>query len=214
MKNNYIFCVLTQLGLNNFFYKFTVNIKSIIFKSQIIIEYNKDLFKEYSIIKPFLPSDIKSILDIGCGVAGIDVLLSKHYENNVDIFLLDKTSVDDKVYYHFEKKGSFYNSLNVSKDLLEINGIKPLKIHLQEATDNNRIKFNTKFDLIISFISWGFHYPISTYLDEVYEKLSAYGVLIVDIRRGTGEENEIREKFGNCNIIFKTPKLIRVLALK
>lgn len=160
-----------------------------------------DMVDTYQTIEDALPQKASSILDIGCGVAGIDVLLSNHYKGEVDIFLIDKTHVDSEVYYGFKKRGSFYNSLQVSENLLKVNGIASNRIHVWEATKDNRITFEVGFDVIISLISWGFHYPITTYLDGAYGKLRPGGVLIVDVRRNTGGEEEIGNKFGNCEIV-------------
>ena len=169
---------------------------------------------EYLTIQKYLPRSAKSILDIGCGVAGIDVFLSNHYKNNIDIFLIDKTKVDKKVYYNFEKKSSFYNSLHISKLLLVNNGIDKNKIHLQEATKGNEIKFNQTFDIVISLISWGFHYPVSAYLDTVFQKMNKDGILILDIRKSTNGEKEIEKRFDNYQIILQTKRYIRILAKK
>jgi hypothetical protein len=169
---------------------------------------------EYETIKKHLPQNAKTILDIGSGVAGIDVLISKHYKNKISIFLIDKTQVDDKIYYKFNKKGAFYNSLNVSKMILNINGVPLNKIYLQEATKKNEINFRKKFDIVISLISWGFHYPVSTYLDKVYTNLNKNGTLILDIRKNTHGMEEIKRKFGNYKIINETKTITRILATK
>lgn len=212
LRNNFIFKLLSKLGEFEFFYKATVIIKCWLFSLQIKKSFGEDMIREYSTIKPYLPQRLSSVLDIGSGVAAIDALISDHYGNNVDVFLIDKTMVDKNVYYKLEKRGSFYNSLSVAKELLDLNGVK--SVHLQEATDDNRINFNYEFDLIISLISWGFHYPIETYLSQAYQKLKSNGILIVDVRKNTLGENEIKKQFGNIQIIFESNKFIRVLASK
>lgn len=169
---------------------------------------------EYSAIKDFLPKNAKNILDIGCGVAGIDVLISKHYKNSIGIYLLDKTAIDGNVFYSYEDIGSFYNSLTIAKRLLMLNGVSEKKIYTQEVKSDNKIDFETSFDLVISLISWGFHYPISIYIDQVFEKMSKGGVLIVDVRKDTEGENLIRKKFGLVQVISDERKHKRILAIK
>lgn len=213
LKKDFLFKLLTRFGYFKAFYKFSVSLKCLFFSSKIKVEFTKDIRNDYLTIKAFLPQKIDSILDIGCGVAGIDILISNHYGNDIDVFLLDKTQVDDNVYYGFEREGSFYNSLQISKKLLELNGINSKRIYLQEATQDNKIKFEN-VNMAVSLFSWGFHYPISTYLDEVYKKLKTNGILISDIRKNTNGEKEIKDKFGHCKIIFESRKFIRVLAQK
>jgi SAM-dependent methyltransferase len=214
LKNNISFRFLTYLGYFKSFYKLSVNLKSFFFSSAIKSEFSRDMESEYSKLKQHLPQDANSVLDIGCGVAGVDVFISNHYNNKINIFLVDKTEIDKNVYYHYEKRGSFYNSLNIAKSLLEINGIDSHKINLQEATENNKISFEKKFDIVISLISWGFHYPVSTYLDEVYNKMNKNGILILDVRKNTNGEKDIEKRFGNHQIIFETGKYMRILAKK
>ncbi len=214
LKNNFLAGFLTWLGHWPLFYRPAVGLKSILFSQQVKDEFNQDMLNEFTRLKPFLPPTVNSILDIGCGIAGIDVLISNYYKNEVGIFLIDKTLVDKKIHYHFENNGSFYNSLPLAKKILELNGVKPEQIQFQEATDDNQINFSGSFDLVISLISWGYHYPLSTYLDEVYNKLNNRGIIILDIRKNTGGEKEIEKKFGNYKIIFETKKYLRIMASK
>ena len=169
---------------------------------------------EYDRLRDHLPSHADSILDIGCGVAGIDVFLGRHYRFNPRIYLLDKTATDPVVYYGFESKGSVYNSLDVSRDMLIANGVAPGQIHTQEATDQNEILFPESFDIVISLISWGFHYPVLTYIETVHQKMKPGGVLIIDIRTGTGGEQDISRFFGTYETIYQSGKVTRILARK
>jgi SAM-dependent methyltransferase len=177
-------------------------------------EYYDDMVSEFETIKNELPETANNILDIGCGIAGLDLLISRHYDNKVNINLLDKSTTDNDVHYGFEKRGSFYNSLSLSKKVLVENGIQENNIFLQEATNDNAINFDKKFDLIISIISWGFHYPIEVYLDEVYNKLSVGGILIVDVRKESDGLEQLKNKFGEYFVIEEFKKHNRVKLVK
>ena len=214
LRKNILFKILTYIGLFKPFLRPVLDIKSSLFASRLKKEYHDDMKEEYLSTMIHLPRRAKAILDIGCGIAGIDIFLSRHYRNKVNIYLLDKSQMDQNLYFYFEKKGSFYNSLQLSKKVLEDNGVDPKKIYTQEATEDNRITFRNKFDIIISLLSWGFHYPVSVYLDEAYKKLEKGGIMIIDVRKNTDGEKEIKEKFGNCKIILDSKKYIRVLAQK
>lgn len=195
MKDKAVFKILSLYGKSRFTYNSSVRLKSLFYRKKIKAEYNKTMAQEYEILKKHLPAEAEAILDIGCGIAGIDVLLSRHYRNSADICLLDKSSLNKGVYYGFKEKASFYNSLELSKTVLELNGIKPQKIFTREASDSGEIKFKQSFDLILSLLSWGFHYPVDTYLDAAYEKLKPGGKLIMDIRAGEGGEKKLEQKF-------------------
>jgi SAM-dependent methyltransferase len=177
---------------------------------------NDEMKVEYEAMKAYLPKKASTILDIGCGVAAIDVLLFKHYiQESPSMYLLDKTEMPGKVYYSYTAKGCYYNSLSTSKNILEMNGVPARNIFLEEAEDNV-LKFDAKFDLVVSLISWGFHYPLSTYLDQVYEKMNVGGVLILDVRKVPTSDpvEELRKKFGEVKIITESAKHARVAATK
>lgn len=132
----------------------------------------KSILDDYESIKSYLPSNASRILDIGSGVAGIDVMLYRHYGkgSNIEFFLLDRTEENRDIYYGFRREGAFYNSLDVAKLMLLLNGIKEQNIHLLNATSDYRINVSN-IDLVISLLSWGFHYPISVYIEQVYRSL-------------------------------------------
>jgi SAM-dependent methyltransferase len=177
--------------------------------------YIDDMRKEYLSFKDFLPKICTSILDVGCGVAGIDIFLNEHYrESQLVFYLLDKTRISRSVYYLFRRKGAFYNSLEVAKDMLIQNDVLEKNVHLLEATNKNEIVINGNVDLAISLLSWGFHYPIETYLNKVYDLLNKGGSLIIDIRIGTNGINALNNIFNKVEVILTETKYQRVLATK
>lgn len=185
-------------------------------KNRVKQLFNEDMLGEYQEIKAWLPSDVSAVLDIGCGVGGIDVLLYRHYDcdPNIDFYLLDKTSIDRTVFYGFRSEGSFYSSLEVTELMLRQNGLSRESIHTLEATSDCRINVGTVVDLVISLIAWGFHFPVCTYIDRVHDILRESGHLIMDVRKGTEGEAELRRKFAQVGVIGEAQKRIRVLAVK
>jgi len=183
--------------------------------SRIKSLYSDDMQQEYLSIKDFLPDNCSSILDIGCGVSGIDVFISKHYKDQKQVFyLLDKTYTENSVFYEFKQKGAFYNSLEVARELLLRNGMSERNISLLVATDNNEISIDGNVDLVISLISWGYHYPVETYLDRVYNLLNKDGRMIIDVRKNTNGIDLLKHAFGKLDVIFNGDKYQRVLASK
>jgi 16S rRNA G1207 methylase RsmC len=181
-------------------------------KETIKNDYIADMEKEFLDIKYSLPSKAKNLLDIGCGIGGINIFLSQHYNSpETEHYCLDKTQTDT-IYYGFKQRAAFYNSLECTKEFLLLNGIK--NIHLLPANEKNTIETKEKFDLILSLISWGFHYPIETYLDQAYSLLNSGGHLIIDIRKNTSGLTTIKERFINIKTISETDKKIRIVAIK
>ncbi len=195
-------------------YNRMINVEARLRNAQIRSLYAEDISGEFSRIRSHLPNSCSRILDIGCGVAGIDVFLSRYYNNDVDIYLLDKSTVSDRVYYLYEERGAFYNSLGVAKELLISNGIDKSRVTTLEATPSSDIDIDAPLDLVISLISWGFHYPVATYLDRVHALLRVGGRLILDVRKGQGGEKLIGERFGQYEVLSRSPKSIRICATK
>lgn len=178
-------------------------------------DYLKEMMAEYDSIRNSLPEVCHSILDIGCGMAGIDMFLGRHYQGSeVAFYLLDQTRIEQVVYYSYKDKGAFYNSLEIARTALAGNGVSPTRITLLEANDRNEIRLEPGLSLVISLLSWGFHYPVSTYLDRVHELLASGGMLILDVRKGTDGMDRIQHAFGNCRILLDGTKYHRVLAVK
>jgi SAM-dependent methyltransferase len=177
--------------------------------------YSQDIDDEYQTIRQVLPAACARVLDIGCGVAGIDALIQRHYGGEpLEFYLLDKSEVDRSVFYSYQPRGAFYNSLEVAKTMLTQNGIAPERVHLLEATADNDIPIAGRIDLIISLLSWGFHFPVATYLSKVHELLADEGVLVLDVRKGTDGLKALKGAFARTQVILSTPKYDRVAARK
>lgn len=151
--------------------------------------YLTEMRQIYLEIKEYLPKSIHNILDIGAGMAGIDVFLSQHYPGT-KITLLDKEGYKEdyksKIGYHKDSKTfGAYNSFDEAKRLLSQNKIK------MTCVDIGSQKFpNIKFDLIVSFLSWGFHYPLNTYASLITKPCT----IICDVRKGTDDGSLDRGK--------------------
>lgn len=215
-RTSYVFPVLegifTKVKLGSFYGRHITPLLGKWCKATIQDQYHRDLRNEYETIQKYLPSTCARILDIGCGVAGIDLFLSRHYGHTADVWLLDKDGVSD-VYYGFEDVASFYNSLDVARQFLELNGVSASRIHTVNML-NEAFPGGAVFDLVISLISWGFHYPVSTYIDQVYKTLAPNGSLIIDVRADTSGEEELRKKFKSVSVIVEGQKHKRLLCKK
>jgi len=167
--------------------------------------YQKDIQKDFDSIKPHLPKELLRSLDIGCGMAGIDLMLYNHYQGKLELHLFDYTALSDSIYYGFRKEAAVYNSLTLSADFLKLNGVEKKRIGIHDAS----LSFPRKpYDLIISLLSCGFHYPVETYLKDIKDCL--YGVLILDIRKNTGQIEVLKRNFKTVETIAEYSKCERV----
>lgn len=186
--------------INLFKYKNEINNKKIIEDNvkiqgnNIDINYYKIMNDKAEIIKSALDYQVKSLLDIGCGIAAIDIILYNELKLS-KVYLLDKDEIEDDIWYGFSNIGAFYNSLNLAKEICINNGLPGQNIIEIYANENNTIEINKKIDLIISTLSWGFHYPIDTYISQVYELMHEKSLLILDVRKNTSGKKRLEEKF-------------------
>lgn len=194
-----------------FVYHNAVKFESIIRARKIKEHYISEVNSEYDYIADFLPKKCCKVMDIGCGVGGIDVLINQRYDNIVKLYLLDKTEINKQVFYKFNSTGAFYNSLETAKKMLSINGLSGDRITLMEARKDNKILVDDKMDLVISLLSWGHHYPVSVYLDEVDRILAPHGLLIMDVRAGTSGLDELQKRFSLSKQIYQCDKYRRML---
>jgi len=180
--------------------------------AKIATAYGRELAAEYGSMAPFLPESATSILDIGCGVAGIDVFLFRHYAAQApQLLLMDKSMTDVSIRYGYRPHASFYNDLDVALAVLAANDIPKARVKLLEAKPGQIIGQARNIDLIVSLLSWGFHYPLDTYLDEALAALSPQGVIIIDLRKGTPGSTGLAAKTNlSVTVIADEPKHQRV----
>ncbi len=173
-----------------------------------IQEFKKDIENEFLEMRDFLPTLVESILDIGCGLGAIDILLSKHY-GQPELFLMDNSEIDKNIYYGFEEKGACYNSFEETEKLMKVNYIKNYNLI---DIKGQRLPVFEKIDLVISLLSCGYHYSVKEYLDYINTILSKNGALILDIREWSDGIEIIKEVFPNVKEISHYNKSIRIIA--
>ena len=177
-------------------------------------EYVNVIRQEFESVKPYLPQSASRTLDIGCGAALIDVFVARHLiegGSDVHVHLLDRTALSERVFYGFKSQAAFYNSLSLSHKILRANGVRDDRIHLHDPDDLQELGEH-RFDLVLSLISWGFHYPVSTYLEFVRDRLAPSGRLILDVRKETDGIEELRATFPFTKTILEGQKHERIVA--
>ncbi|MBN1461782.1 MAG: class I SAM-dependent methyltransferase [Armatimonadetes bacterium] len=193
-----------------------VSLESRLRRRAIRRQFNTDMQQEYTDIRAWLPAHVEAILDVGCGLGGIDVLLFEHYEraSGLRFYLLDRTQTDSDITYGYKSRADYYNSLDLTRETLVGNGLPVESLKIIEARDDAGIDITEKVDLVISLISWGFHYPVATYLDRAHDLLKPEGRLILDVRKGTDGMDQVEARFGNARVVSEAKKKHRVVATR
>lgn len=181
-------------------------------KRSTIEEIETDFRKDFETYEKFLPESCEVAVDIGCGIGVQDIFLMNKLPK-VDVLLIDKTYTEKKIWYGYKKEGAFYNSFEETTNMMIDNGYEK-RISFQEALNGIIQLPNNSVDLITSFISWGFHYPVETYLDEALRVMKPGATLIIDVRKQTNGYSKLSEKFGYIRQIKDFKKYTRVICKK
>jgi hypothetical protein len=138
--------------------------------------YLEILDSEMRLIEPYLPTTCDSILDVGGGMGGIDILLSRHF-GGCHVTILDGLSDPPMMQKHAET----FSNMGAAADFLKVNGVASF-----DFLDANTPKKSPSraYDLVVSFKSWCFHIEPPRYLDFVVGSIiPGQTKLIIDVRR-------------------------------
>jgi SAM-dependent methyltransferase len=174
--------------------------------------HTEEISKTFESFSEYVPSKVEKTLDIGAGLGGIDVFFANKFDCTV--FLLDKNGVSSNKrggFYQNADDFSYYNDFSATKEFLLAN-----KVSKFEFVDMSKQTFPKEtFDLVVSFLAWGFHFSVDTYLEDVYDTLRDGGLLVMDIRNESGGIEKLEVKFKKkVNIIQEANNYTRIAIIK
>ena len=167
------------------------------------------ILMEFNLMRPELDAIApKRIADIGCGYAFFSLFAAQAY--GAHALLIDLESNDAR-HFGYQEVGAAYSSLSVARKLLTDNGVSTRKITILNPNETDPLDAKP-VDLAVSFLSAGFHYPISTYTPFFEQKLAKGGHAIFDLRRRTAREQlEDVTPLGAVRDLSPPPKARRIL---
>jgi hypothetical protein len=131
------------------------------------------------------PSDgeISNVVSIGPGNGVLETLLLKKMsktQKSLGVTLID-IEVSDSHHHGYASTGSGYANLGKTRDFMVENGIKPSQIGL--CNPQKQSLPVAQFDLLISILSMGFHYPCDGYADYLKGNCKDTGIIVIDKRK-------------------------------
>jgi hypothetical protein len=132
----------------------------------------------FETIRPYLPAQCASILDIGGGVAISDVPILRHYGADCRLTVLDGEA-EAKVMRH----DTPFNSMEATLELLDANGLSLHDYIKPEMIPSGCERYGF-YGLVVSFAAWGFHFSPDLYLDFVLRNTKPGVMVIMDLRCG------------------------------
>lgn len=148
----------------------------------------------------------RRLADIGCGYAMADLILHRRY--GCDIVLIDIEHSDSR-HFGMAGDGAGYTSLARARAFLEANGVAPDRITTLNPRHDDLAAIATP-DTVISLLSCGYHYPVSTYETLFRSVLAKAGTLVLDIRTGSGGIPALKA-IGATRVLGRGPKHATVL---
>lgn len=162
--------------------------------------YELSLLSIFESMRPILPESCRSILDIGSGLGGIDILLSRHY-SGCRVHLVD--GVDDAPVV--QKHRQTFNNRRVALDYLRKNGVENCDLFAPTDTLVGR------YDLVVSFAAYCFHIEPAVYLDKLRELTDIGSTVVFDVRTEKREwVAELIKAFGKPVVIDRGKKHVRL----
>ena len=189
-------------------YQWLVSLDAALWPGSIIQRYRAKMGQDWAQLAPHLPHEAAMVMDLGCGIAGIDEFVWDKYQATLRrLCLVDQEGESRHIHYGFSDSPSHYNHLGLSKDYLMELGV-PSDIVECVNIDDTALP-DSDFDVILSLVAWGFHFPIATYLEWVKEHLAPEGIVITDCRKGTDGLEQLKKAF-DVQIIVSSAGLDRV----
>ena len=154
--------------------------------------------------------DDATIIDIGSGMSVVDLLLYSYIPNS-KFYLIDNEGWDENFVNPeiprvcFSEKYPIYNSWEPVHDAITASNFDKDRFIFQNTSE----PFPENVDVIMSYLSWCFHYPKNTYWDRSIHSLKKGGKLILDVRPLKDQDviGEISEELKSNPVKFAFPIL-------
>jgi hypothetical protein len=140
-------------------------------------EYIKRVEREYEYLSPELGGKVCSILDIGCGLAGVTAMIAMNYNTEL-VSLIDGDKTDTPV-PGFHESTTPWADVSLGIDVVSYNC---------DPEITKGFKVGTTYDLVFSSRGLGLHFPFSKYIHGVDACTDVDSILIVDVRKSMEAE--------------------------
>lgn len=162
-----------------------------------LARHEADTQKQFAALCPVIRGrTVRSILDIGSGLAALDVLIVQAFPSIETVHLIDGDRLEQSRGGYFPA-GRPWADVHMGVSMVRENcpGVRVVP-HVVPARPTETV------DIILSARSWGHHYPVGEYVDLAAQILAPGGVIIMDIRNGTSGVSEMRDGgFRPCGLV-------------
>lgn len=167
--------------------------------------YRNEIQNELDQLREYLPARATAVADIGAGIGLLDLAI--HRALDADLHLIDIETTPER-YHLYADKGAGYANLATARAMLLRNGVpegrlrttNPRREQLEDGT----------YDVIVSLLAMGFHFPCDTYHAFIKASLAPGGVCIFDHRKGS-DQDAFLAIFDRVDVILDLPRSRRLV---
>ena len=158
--------------------------------------YYETMLNEFLTLEKFIKQNHKSILSIGAGLGGLEIIINQKY-NDKTFFFIERNYVSKKVKYGWGGmiNDEAYNNLDLQKTFLKMNEMNGNQINIFDYDNENLPE--KKFDVIISLLSLDYHYDFNIYVEYLKKVSKIKTKIIFDTIRA----EYFKKIFKNVNVI-------------
>jgi tetratricopeptide (TPR) repeat protein len=162
----------------------------------LILYYYQWIVRDYLELRPLLPRDAKNILNIGGGVALLEILLRAHYYDRSDVrfTVIEQIKMENITHYDgavvpLESPITILDTARKNAEANEYDNFTGMS-----SVESEKLR-SEKVDCIVSLRSWSYLYSLDTYFDLVRDVLVPDGILILDVSRRNDDLERLSSHF-------------------
>lgn len=153
---------------------------------------------EYNLFKDYIKSPT-TVLELGCGLGRMSIFLNSELKNeDIHYILADSTFDNNSPEYGWKANKGYYNDLELTRKFSERHGLTNFEVIDLEKDNFDKFK---EVDLVMSFLSVGFHYPVEDYVDNIMKISSNNCICIFGVRRNKYSEKYFEDYFNDIKLI-------------
>ena len=202
-------------------YKYIYRTQTIDIKSELNTSLEKNkialinyfynfIIQDISNLNSYLSKSITSSLDIGAGIGLFDLFLAQILGPNTSFDLIEVNELLE--IEHVTNNPEDTKQIETGNTIKPVETLKKLmiknkahNINIIESNEINQYFDNKKYDLILSFRSWGFLYDIDLYKDFVINTLNPDGIVITDLSIFDDSIDKFSQIFKDVTLINEAP---------
>lgn len=173
-----------------------------------------ETYREYIPLRDFIHARgfrPRQVIDIGCGQAISDLFLCRDFNPLINLIDIEET---EEQYHFWADTGAGYASLDSAVAMLRDNGVPAGKITAVNPRLDAQALRAVRGNLLISFYSCGFHYPVDVYARMMTRTVERGGIVCLDLRKSyvheaPGKLPRVLDS-GEVHILYEDPRSVRI----